>query len=122
VREINTDPQGFKGPNYEKVITILLKKERQLLEDISRPIHSSWSSSGVSIILDGWTNTKCRSLINVTASSPKGVMFLRAKDCSSEVKDSNFIVELLVVAIEQVGPKNVVQVNMEKHLFATIQA
>jgi hypothetical protein len=51
-----------------------------------------------------------RPLINVIASSPKGAMFLRAEDCSGEVKDSNFIVEILIVAIEQVGPENVVQV------------
>jgi hypothetical protein len=29
VRAINTTPQGFKGPNYEKVQTDLLKKKRQ---------------------------------------------------------------------------------------------
>jgi hypothetical protein len=110
VRAINTAPQGFKGPNYEKLRTVLLKKERQLLEDVLRPIHSSWSSSRVSIISDGWIDTRHRPLINVIASSPKGAMFLRAKDCSGEVKDSNFIAEILIVAIEQVGPENVVQV------------
>jgi hypothetical protein len=48
-------------------------------------------------------------LINVIALSPKGAMFLKAEDCSGEVKDSNFIVDILIVAIEQVGPANVVQ-------------
>jgi hypothetical protein len=37
-------------------------------------------------------------------------MFLRAEDCSSEVKDSKFIADILISAIEQVGPTNVVQV------------
>jgi oligoribonuclease NrnB/cAMP/cGMP phosphodiesterase (DHH superfamily) len=37
-------------------------------------------------------------------------MFLRAEDCSDEVKDSKFIVDILISAIEQVGPTNVVQV------------
>jgi len=97
-------------PNFEKIITILLKKERLLLEDVLKPIHSSWGSIGVSTISDGWTNTKRRPLINVIASSPKGAMSLKEEDCSCEVKDSNFIVEILIVAIEQVGPTNVVQV------------
>ena len=37
-------------------------------------------------------------------------MFLRAKDSSGEVKDSKFIADILISAIEQVGPTNVVQV------------
>ena len=52
-------------------------------------------------------------MINVIASSPKGAMSLKEEDCSCEVKDSNFIVEILIVAIEQVGPTNVVQVIID---------
>ena len=110
VRAINTAPQGFKGPNYEKLRTVLLKKERLLLEDVLKPIRSSWSNTRVSIISDGWTDTRQRPLINIIASSPQGAMFLKAEDCSGEVKDSNFIAEILISAIEQVGPTNVVQV------------
>jgi hypothetical protein len=67
MRAINTAPQGFKGPNDEKLITFLLKKERKLLEDVL-PICISWSSLGVSIISDRCTDTRCRLLINVIAS------------------------------------------------------
>jgi hypothetical protein len=49
-------------------------------------------------------------LINVIVTSPKEAMFLKAKDCSGEVKDSNFIAEILIVATEQVSPTNVVRV------------
>ena len=78
--------------------------------DILKPIRSSWTSIGVSIIFDGWTDTKRRPLVNVIASSPTRVMFLRAKDCFGEVKDSKFIADILIFVIEQVGPANVVQV------------
>jgi len=50
-------------------------------------------------------------LINVIASSLKGAMLLKAKDSPSEVKDSKFI-----VAIEQVGPTNVVHVIIDNAL------
>jgi hypothetical protein len=110
VKAINEAPQGFKGPNYEKLRTVLLQKERSLIHDILKPVRSSWTSSGVSIVSDGWTDTKRRPLINVIASSPKGAMFLRAEDCSGEVKDNKFIADILISAIEQVGPANVVQV------------
>ena len=109
-RVINKAPQGFKGPNYVKLRTILLKKERLLIEDVLRPIQNSWANSGVSIISDGWTDTRRRPLINIIASSPVGAMFLRAEDCSGELKDSHFIADVLISAIEQVGPDKVVQV------------
>jgi hypothetical protein len=50
VRAINPTPQGFKGPNYEKLRTVLLKKERLLLDGVLKPICSSWGNIGVSII------------------------------------------------------------------------
>jgi hypothetical protein len=112
-KSINEAPQGFKGPNYEKLITVLLQKERSLIHDILKPIRSSWTSTGVSIISDGWTDTKRRSLVNVIASSPMGAMFLREEDCSSKVKDSKFIADILISNIEQVGPANVVQVIID---------
>jgi hypothetical protein len=89
---------------------MLLQKERSLIHDILKPVRSSWTSTGVSIISDGWTDTKRRPLINVIASSPKRAMFLREEDCSADVKDSKFIADILIFVIEQVGPTNVVQV------------
>jgi hypothetical protein len=55
VREINTTPQGFKGPNYEKHRKVLLRKETLLLNDVLKPMRSSWGNIGVYIISDGWT-------------------------------------------------------------------
>ena len=42
--------------------------------------------------------------------SPKGAMFLKAVDCEGQVKDGQFIANILIAAIEQVGARNVVQV------------
>jgi hypothetical protein len=70
VKEINEAPQGFKGSNYGKLRTMLLQKESSLIHDILKPVRSSWTNTGVSIISYGWTDTKRRSLVNVIASSP----------------------------------------------------
>ena len=91
----------------------MLKKERSLIEDVLKPVRNSWSSSGVSIISDGWTDTRRRPLVNLIASSPARAMFLRAEDCPGEIKDNNFIAEVLISAIKQVGPSNVVQVIID---------
>jgi hypothetical protein len=48
---------------------------------------------GVSVILDGWMDTRHMTLVNVIISSPKGAMFMKADGCSGEVKDSDFIAE-----------------------------
>lgn len=120
VRAINKAPQGYKGPNYEKVGTVLLKKERQVLGDILKPIRNSWFSTEFSIISDGWTDTRRKPLINVIASSLKEAMFIKEEDCLGEVKDGKFIVEILISAIEQAGPQKVVQVTQIMHLFAKL--
>ena len=110
VRAINTAPAGYKGPNYEKVQTDLLKKEKGLVEDILAPIRASWGSSGFTVVSNGWIDTRHRPLINIIATSPKGAMFLKAEDYSREVKDAQFIANVLIKSIEQIGPKKVVQV------------
>ena len=69
--------------------TDLLKKEEEFVEDILAPVCTSWSSSGVTIVSDGWTDTKHRPFINIIATSPKGAMFLKVEDCSGEVKMLN---------------------------------
>ena len=80
------------------------------MEDILTPIRASWSSSGVTIVSDGWTDTRRRRLINIIANSPKGAIFIRAEDCSRETKDAQFIANILIKYIEQIGPSKVVQV------------
>ena len=116
VREINKAPQGLKGPNYKKIQTVLLKKEKELVEDVLAPIRSSWHSSRVNIVSDGWTNTRHRPLINIIATSPKGAMFIKIEDCSGELKDAQFIANVLATAIDQIGSNKVVQVIMDNAL------
>ena len=73
-------------------------------------IRASWGSSGVTIVSDGWTDTRRRPLIIIIATLPKGAMFLKDEDYSGEVKDSQFIANVLIKAIEQIGPNKAVQV------------
>eukprot|EP01018_Ginkgo_biloba_P040755 Gb_13499 [translate_table: standard] len=110
VRAINDGPKGYKTPSFEKVRTTLLTKEKSLLEQSIEPIRASWWTTGVSIISDGWTYARNGPLINVIDVCPKGSMFLNAVDCNGELKDATFIANILIDAIESVGPSNVVQV------------
>lgn len=104
----NTAPQGFKGRNYEKLRTGLLNKERFLIKDVLKPVRNSLNIAGVAIISEGWIETRCRLLVNLITSSLVGAMFSRVEDCLGEIKE-NFIAEVLIFAIEQVVPSNMVQ-------------
>ncbi|XP_059077784.1 uncharacterized protein LOC131876424 [Cryptomeria japonica] len=113
IKSVNEAPRGYKGPSYEKVHGTLLEKEVKRVEDALKPIRDSWVETGVTIVSDGWKDAKNRPLINVIAVSPKGAMFLRAVDCEGQIKDGQFIAEILISAIESVGSRNVVQVIMD---------
>ncbi|XP_072074839.1 uncharacterized protein [Arachis hypogaea] len=55
---------GFKGPSYDEMRVHLLadlKREYQLLVEKYR---SSWKSTGCTLMADGWTNQRQRTLIN----------------------------------------------------------
>ncbi|XP_057832721.2 uncharacterized protein LOC131043529 [Cryptomeria japonica] len=110
IKSVNEAPRGYKGPGYEKVHGTLLDKEVNRVEDALKPIRDSWTETGVTIVSDGWKDAKNRPLINVIAVSPKGAIFLKVVDCEGQVKDGQFIAEILISAIESVGPRNVVQV------------
>eukprot|EP01018_Ginkgo_biloba_P012391 Gb_08024 [translate_table: standard] len=108
VRAINDGAKGYKPPSFEKMRTTLLTKEKSLVEQSIEPIRASWRTTGVSIVSDGWTDARNRPLSNVIVVCLKGSMFLNAVDCYGELKDANFIANILIDAIESVGPSNVV--------------
>ena len=58
----------------------------------------------LAIVSDGWKDVRNHPLFNIIAVSTRGVMFLKAFDCEGEVKDNPFIANILIQAIEQVGP------------------
>jgi hypothetical protein len=57
---INDAPKDYVGPDFEKVCTTLLRKEKLMVEEILEPVRSCWTRNGVSIIFDGWTDTANR--------------------------------------------------------------
>ena len=58
------------------------------------PIKSTWPTSGVSIVSDGWTDLAQHSLINFTLSSLNGPVFLKSVDALGQYKDSQYMGEL----------------------------
>ena len=70
-------PADYISPRYEKVCTTLLQKEKISIDKTLQPIRTSWKTSSITIVSDGWKDTRNQPLINVIVTSPKGAMFFR---------------------------------------------
>ncbi|KAL9682294.1 hypothetical protein QQ045_014089 [Rhodiola kirilowii] len=101
---------GYVPPGYNRIRTTLLENEKKHVELSLAPIKSKWGAKGVTIVSDGWSDPSRRPLINFIVCSESGPMFMKAVDCSGEVKGRDFIARLLREVIIEVGDENVVQV------------
>ena len=78
-------------PSSEKLRTTLLVKAKKEVDKILAPIKSTWVSSGVSIVSDGWTDAARHPLINFMVSSQNGPLFLKAMDTLGKYKDVHYM-------------------------------
>ncbi|XP_016647083.1 PREDICTED: uncharacterized protein LOC107880321 [Prunus mume] len=101
---------GYVPPSYNALRTTLLQQEKRHVERCLQPIKSTWSTKGVSVCSDGWTDSQRRPLINIMATSESGPMFLKGINCDGEYKDKHCIANFLIDAIKEIGYQNVVQV------------
>ncbi|XP_039144882.1 uncharacterized protein LOC120282190 [Dioscorea cayenensis subsp. rotundata] len=69
-----------------------------------------WKKIGCTLMSDGWSDRKNRSLINFLVNSPSGTVFLKSVDTSDVVKDAQKLFELLDSIVEEIGEENVVHV------------
>ena len=98
----------YRGPNYHALRVPLLrdaKREVQLIVDSHR---SYWVDTGCTIMTDGWTDTRHRTLINFLVYCPKGIDFIRSVDASDLVKEDINLSNLFDEIVNWVGPANIV--------------
>ncbi|XP_075500591.1 uncharacterized protein LOC142539197 [Primulina tabacum] len=101
---------NLKPPSYHELRVPLLQKEIAYTNELLKENRDECEKYGCSIMSDGWTDRKHRTLINFLVNSPKGTMFLESVDASAHVKTGTLLYELLDRFVECVGEKNVVQV------------
>ncbi|MCH96231.1 hypothetical protein A2U01_0017214, partial [Trifolium medium] len=101
---------GFKVPTYHDIRVNLLgdcKRECSLLVEGYR---SKWAKDGCTIMADGWSDQKQRTLINFLVYSPQGIVFVKSVDASGVVKDAQMLCNLFSEVIDWVGHENVAHV------------
>ena len=69
---------GFKAPTSENLRTDMLLESVDDLNLVLVEFRTSWVETGCTIMSDGWTNRRNKTLINFLVSCPKGTMFLKS--------------------------------------------
>eukprot|EP00253_Pinus_taeda_P004121 PITA_04121 len=110
---IATVGPGYKIPSYDDFRGHTLQDEKVDSTKRLEEFKSSWAQTGCTVMSNGWTDQKGRTLINFLVSCPKGTMFMKSMDASSHIKDAKTLCDLLDVFILEVGAKHVVQVIMD---------
>ncbi|XP_072087429.1 uncharacterized protein [Arachis hypogaea] len=101
---------GYKGPSYDKLRVHLLadlKREIQMLVDSYK---SAWKETRCTLIADGWTDQRQRTLINFLVYCSKGLCFVKSVDASSMVKNASHLCNLFSKVIEWIDPNDIVHV------------
>ena len=101
---------GLKPPSFHEVGVPLLKKEIGDVTKLMKTYEEEWAKYGCSLMADGWTDKKQRTLINFLVNSPKGTFFIQSVDASSYAKTGKKMFELLDRFVERIWEANVIQV------------
>lgn len=107
---ISRHGNGFKPPSYHDLRIKLLNQEIKLTHETLEEHRKEWRNIGCTIMTDGWTDRKRRTILNFLVNSPKGTVFLKFVDASNICKTTDKIFEMIDVVVEEVGEDNVVQV------------
>jgi len=97
---------GFKGPSYHDLRKPLLKHIAEDIHGYLDDLKREWSIRGCSIIADRQKGDGEGSIISFLVYCPRGTMFLKSVDTSTERAD---LLAIFDQVIREVGPKNVVQ-------------
>ena len=87
-----------------------LKQAVQKTDVILEEFKEEWKRIGCTIMSNGWTDKKRRSICNFLVNSPKGTVFLYSLDTSDISKIADKVFKMLDDVVEFVGEENVVQV------------
>jgi hypothetical protein len=99
----------YKPPTYDELRGPILQNEKADCTQRLQELRDSWQFTGCTVMSDGWTDGKGRTLLNFLVHCPRGTMFLKL-DASAHVKDAALLCDLLDGFIQEVGPQHVVQV------------
>jgi hypothetical protein len=108
--EIIMHGKGFEPPPYHEVRVKYLKEEVKTTKDAIEEHRAEWEKTRCTIMTNGWTNKKRRTILNFLVNIPKGTVFLKSIDASDISKTVDKIFKLMDDIVEEVGEDNVIQI------------
>nr|KYP55512.1 hypothetical protein KK1_001724 [Cajanus cajan] len=101
---------GFDPPSYHEIRVKYLKYHVEMT-NLSLDDHKTyWKKFGCTIMTDGWTDRRRRTILNFLVNSPLGTIFLKSIDASKICKTADKIFKMLDDVVEEVGEENVVHI------------
>ncbi|XP_075504344.1 uncharacterized protein LOC142541764 [Primulina tabacum] len=107
---IGTFGVGMKTPSYHEVRVKYLKKELGNTNLLLKSHEEDHARYGCTIMADGWTDKKSRTLIIFLVNGPKESIFVESVDASSYSHTAAKMYELLSKFVNRIGEQNVVHV------------
>ncbi|KAL7160918.1 hypothetical protein ACSBR2_041543 [Camellia fascicularis] len=101
---------SMKPPTYHELQVTQLKKVVKHTEDLMKNYKEDCAKYERSVMADGWTDKREKTLINFLVNCSKETMFVELVDASSYSKDRKKLFKLLDKFVEKVEKENVVQV------------
>ena len=102
--------KGLKLPTYHGTRVTFLKKEVENMHFTLDKYKNEWKKIGCTLMLDGWTDNRERSITNFLVNSPKGTVFLKSIDTSDISKNAKNLFLLIDSLVQEIREENVVQV------------
>ncbi|XP_042401120.1 uncharacterized protein LOC121991168 [Zingiber officinale] len=104
---------GMKPPSYHEVRVKYLKKELANTNSLLKSHEEDHAKFECTIMADGWTDKKGRTLINFLMNGPQGSVFVELVDASGYSHTADKMFELLSKFVYRIGEKNVVQIVID---------
>jgi len=99
---------GFKPPSYHEIIVKYLKEEVTNTSLVLKAHRDEWKKTRGTIMTNGWTDNKRRTIINFLVNISEEIVFLKFIDASIISKTAEKVFEMMDNIVEEVGEDNIV--------------
>ncbi|KAF1888925.1 hypothetical protein Lal_00036638 [Lupinus albus] len=101
---------GFKPPSYHEIRVKYLKQQVDSTMLAMKEHKSFWKKVGCTIMMDGWTDKRRKTIPNFLVNSPKGTIFFKFIYVSHFSETTDKVFRPMDEIFEEVGEENVVQI------------
>ncbi|KAF9587997.1 hypothetical protein IFM89_006876 [Coptis chinensis] len=105
--------EGYVPPGSETARTKILGSLKDEATMYVKSVQESWEDTGCTLMSDGWTDARRRHHVNLLASSPSGIVFLKS-EVVKEKQTGEYLANFIMSTMEEIGSHNMVQVVTDK--------